>query len=118
MMLSVGFNYVVGLDIARQQAAKRRRSAQLNLLLAVVVNLFLLGFFKYSGFLIDTLNAMFSLQLTYKPVSYTHLDVYKRQGYSCASIVGCAAGPLQPSPPPMATTCRRDVYKRQPSRRA
>ena len=69
MMLSVGFNYVMGLDIARQQAAKRRRSAQFNLLLTVVVNLFLLGFFKYSGFLIDTLNAVFSLHLTYKQLA-------------------------------------------------
>ena len=52
MLFSTVFNYVMGLDIESRQLD--RKAARNSLILAVAVNLFILGFFKYSGFLIDT----------------------------------------------------------------
>ena len=59
MLFSTVFNYVMGLDIESRQLD--RKAARNSLILAVAVNLFILGFFKYSGFLIDTVNQIFSV---------------------------------------------------------
>ena len=49
--------------------------AKLGLVLACAIDLGLLAVFKYTGFLLGNAQA---------PVSYTHLDVYKRQGLRTA----------------------------------
>ncbi|GAA6491240.1 MBOAT family protein [Candidatus Bariatricus faecipullorum] len=54
LFLSVLFNYFSGLDIARKQGKKRARMR--SMLFAVCVNLLILGFFKYYGFLTESLN--------------------------------------------------------------
>ncbi|MBC8609546.1 MBOAT family O-acyltransferase [Massiliimalia timonensis] len=67
MLFSTVFNYVMGLDIESRQLD--RKAARNSLILAVAVNLFILGFFKYSGFLIDTVNQIFSVDIPYKKLS-------------------------------------------------
>ena len=61
MLLNIGFNYVTGLQLnLTKDAAKRKRA----LIGGIVVNLFTLGFFKYYGFLIETVNSLTGLKLT------------------------------------------------------
>lgn len=63
MLFSTLFNYVLGLDIARKEKeAARKRS----LIFAVIINLFILGFFKYYGFLLDIFNAITPFHLSYR----------------------------------------------------
>ncbi|WP_069988466.1 MBOAT family O-acyltransferase [Massilioclostridium coli] len=69
MLLSILFNYVMGLDIAQRNAAHRPKKAKASLIFTVVVNLFLLGFFKYAGFLIGTINDLFVVNLPYKELA-------------------------------------------------
>ena len=67
MILSMTFNYFMGRDIefnSRNAAAKKR-----SLILAVAVNLLILGFFKYYGFLIETVNSIFSTHIQYKKLA-------------------------------------------------
>lgn len=61
MLLSIAFNYLIGLDIGRHMDAPNKKRAILAA--AVVFDLLILGFFKYSNFLIDNLNGMFSLDI-------------------------------------------------------
>lgn len=56
MIFSILFNYLSGLDVARNlgNAGKARKSIIFN----IVVNMCILGFFKYEGFLLGSLNAI------------------------------------------------------------
>ena len=86
MIFSAVFHYVMGLDIERRDQPAARKWC---LVFAILVNLALLGFFKYYGFFIDTLNHVFSIQLpvrqlalpigisfyTFQAMSYL-IDVY------------------------------------------
>lgn len=63
MLFSAVFNYVMGLDI--ELAKKNKRGAKPSLIFAVAINLFILSFFKYYGFLIDTFNGIFGTEITY-----------------------------------------------------
>lgn len=90
MLISIFFNYVVGIDIHNSKAAGRKKTAKLLFVAAVVFNLFLLGFFKYSGFIVDNINSIFGTSLqnrqlplpvgisfyTFQILSYV-IDVYK-----------------------------------------
>lgn len=64
MILSILFNYVSGLDIARNLEDKQ--SARRSLIFNIVVNVALLGFFKYEGFLIDSLNGILPFKISYQ----------------------------------------------------
>lgn len=56
MLYSILFNYVMGIDIARKQ--RRGKRAGVSLFFGVAVNLLILGFFKYYGFLAENLEAL------------------------------------------------------------
>lgn len=90
MLLSILLNYVCGLDIYHKvdDPQKARRS----LIFAVVCNLLLLGFFKYYGFVMDSLNAVLPVDIPYRelplPIGisfYTFqalsyiIDVYRKE---------------------------------------
>ena len=64
LAFSVLFNYITGLEISYFKEEDRPVGARVTMILAVVVNLLLLGFFKYYGFLIDNINAVSGLHLT------------------------------------------------------
>lgn len=67
MIFSILFNYICGLDIARNlgdQAAARR-----SLIFTVAVNLCILGFFKYEGFVLDSLSAVLPVDIPYRAMA-------------------------------------------------
>lgn len=64
MILSILFNYFSGLDLARKEGRKKARRR--SLVLTVVVNLLILGFFKYYGFVLTNLNAVLPVQIPYR----------------------------------------------------
>ncbi len=88
MMLSILFNYFMGRDIDFNREDKNKKRA--SLVLAVAVNLVILGFFKYYGFFINTVNGILHLHIpcrelalpigisfyTFQTLSYI-IDVYR-----------------------------------------
>ena len=63
MLLSILFNYFSGLDIARNLQDKR--AAKWSLVFNLIINLAVLGFFKYEGFVLDTLNGILPVHISY-----------------------------------------------------
>lgn len=63
MLLSILFNYFSELDIARNLQDKR--AAKRSLVFNLIINLAVLGFFKYEGFVLDTLNGILPVHISY-----------------------------------------------------
>lgn len=98
MLFSCLFNYYMGLELERlrNDPAVCRR----NLIFAVAVNLLVLGFFKYYGFLLDSIGNLFGVVIshpqlslpigisfyTFKNLSYI-FDVYKKKTYAQHSFL-------------------------------
>jgi alginate O-acetyltransferase complex protein AlgI len=59
LLFSIGFNFILGGLIKRFEAAGRTRSVTVSLIFGIVVDLSLLGWFKYANFVVDNLNAVF-----------------------------------------------------------
>ena len=55
MILSIVLNYFCGRDI--EANADNPKKAKLSLVFALTANILILGFFKYYGFLLDTVNS-------------------------------------------------------------
>ncbi len=64
MVFSILFNYISGLDIARNLKSKEK--AKRSLIYNVGVNLLILGFFKYEGFLLDSINAVLPVDIPFR----------------------------------------------------
>ena len=93
MTLSIIFNYFAGLDIENN----RKKGV---LAFAVVINLLILGYFKYSGFVIDTINDIFKTTIrnrelplpigisfyTFQAMSYL-IDIYRNDGKAQKNIL-------------------------------
>lgn len=89
MILSTLIDYFAGRIMEKFDNNKKIR--KLALLISVVMNLSLLGIFKYSGFFIDSINSLFGVSLynpslplpigisffTFQSMSYT-IDLYRR----------------------------------------
>ena len=58
MILIILFNYFSGLQMAAQKEEENDAGVKRTLITSVVVNLLLLGFFKYWGFLLENVNAL------------------------------------------------------------
>ncbi len=69
LILSIVFNYFSGLLIAQQKEEDNAPAAKKTLVSAVVVNLLLLGFFKYWGFLIENVNALLRTSIPVRQLS-------------------------------------------------
>lgn len=89
MMLSIVMNYFCGLDIDGKQG--NPALAKRSLVSGIVMNLLVLGFFKYYGLLMETANALLPVEIPYRvlplPIGisfYTFqalsyiIDVYRR----------------------------------------
>lgn len=63
MIFSAVFNYFMAIDIRRDQV--QGKTGKATLIFTVVVNLFILCFFKYYGFLMDTVNGLFGTAIPY-----------------------------------------------------
>ena len=67
MILSIIFNYFCGRDIKEHEDDPHKAKA--GMIFAVVGNLLILGFFKYYGFLIETLNAVLPTDIPYRELA-------------------------------------------------
>ena len=67
MIFSILFNYICGLDIARN--LKDPAAAKRSLVFTVAVNLCILGFFKYEGFVLDSLSAVLPVDIPYRAMA-------------------------------------------------
>lgn len=63
MLFSAVFNYSMALDIKKEQVQGKRGKSVM--IFTVVINLFILCFFKYYGFLMDTVNSIFKSHIRY-----------------------------------------------------
>ena len=102
MCLSILFNYHLGLDMDSHRNNPKKMKGLL--IFGVVFNLFMLGFFKYSGFIADNLGSAIGQKIEYEalplPVGisfYTFqilsyvIDVYKGKVRAQSKIVNFAA---------------------------
>lgn len=69
LVLSIVFNWLSGLQIQAQKADGDHGRAKATLISAVIVDLLLLGFFKYWGFVLDNVNALLGTSLQAPNVS-------------------------------------------------
>ncbi len=67
MLISICFNFVVGRDMAFAKKSEQGKKAKSLFVFAIVFNLAVLGFFKYSDFLVENLNSLLSIKL--KPLN-------------------------------------------------
>lgn len=65
MLFSIVFNYLSGLELGAYLTQEKHKQAKAVMLVAVVMNLLVLGFFKYYGFLIDNINALLRTHIRY-----------------------------------------------------
>lgn len=63
MIFSIAFNWLAGLLVGKYRSDEKR--SKTILVISVVVNLALLGVFKYTGFVFDTLKAVFPFLRSY-----------------------------------------------------
>ncbi|MGL4989704.1 MAG: MBOAT family O-acyltransferase [Sarcina sp.] len=64
MIFTTIFDYFMGIFIGKNLENKKK--SKFLLIFTICVNLLILGFFKYFGFLIENINIIFSLDLSYK----------------------------------------------------
>ncbi len=64
LVLDIAFNYLSALQIRDHLAGGRKSLAKITLISAVAANLLLLGFFKYWGFVVENVCALFGAQVT------------------------------------------------------
>ena len=93
LVLSILLNYFCARDIKENENEPVK--AKFNVVFAVAVNLFILGFFKYYGFLLDTINAVFSTEIAYRELPLpVGISFYTFQAISY--IVDIYRGKAQP----------------------
>jgi len=64
ILVSMLFNYVLGNQLSRYEQKKKCCSKKSILIFGIIVNLALLGYFKYSDFFIENLNTVFDTDLS------------------------------------------------------
>ncbi|MEG2984894.1 MAG: MBOAT family O-acyltransferase [Peptostreptococcaceae bacterium] len=64
MIFTTVFDYLIGLLINKYR--KHKIKSRRIFIIAVIINLGILGFFKYYGFLIENINSVFSLNIGYE----------------------------------------------------
>lgn len=63
LFLSILFNYIIGIQLGSSKNFERKKRRKAYLWLGIFVNLFLLGFYKYTGFFLDIVETLFSLNV-------------------------------------------------------
>ena len=129
MMLSILLNYFCGMDI--ENKSENEAKAKRSLVFAITVNIVLLVFFKYFGFLVESANTLFGISIPYRELAlpigisfYTFqeisyiMDVYRGKVKAQQSLVNYAlyvsmfpqlvAGPI---------VCYGDIEKQLTSRK-
>lgn len=65
MIFSILINFVSGIELEYYMENQEMRKAKLACVATVVINLLILGFYKYYGFLLDNLNAVLPFEIPY-----------------------------------------------------
>lgn len=63
IVFSVLFNYITGIEIDELLEQERWTASTVTLVIGIVVNLLILGFYKYYGFIVSNINAVSGLDL-------------------------------------------------------
>ncbi len=69
MLFSILYNYVAGIEIDYHRSRGMDGRARFTFWMAVAVNLGILGFFKYYGFLLENLNAILPAEIPFRALS-------------------------------------------------
>ncbi len=69
MIFSIVYNYVCGLEMDYYKKRGNQKAAKLAFIMSVVVNLGILGFFKYYGFLLENINAVLPIEIPYRELA-------------------------------------------------
>ena len=69
LILSILFNYFTGLQMGKQKEEQDEKGLKFTLWSAVIVNLLLLGFFKYWGFVLNNVNALLGTSIPVRQLS-------------------------------------------------
>ena len=69
LILSIVFNYFTGLQMAKNKEDKDEKALKFTLWSAVIVNLLLLGFFKYWSFVIENINTLLHINIPVRQLS-------------------------------------------------
>ena len=69
MIFSILINYVTGLELEQYRRKNKRHKRRMTLIFNIVVNLGILGFFKYYGFFVENLNAVLPFDIPYKELA-------------------------------------------------
>ena len=64
LLVSISINYSAGYFIGKRRAEKDRHHARLALVMALVINMALLAYFKYFNFFIQSISAAFGVEIT------------------------------------------------------
>ena len=72
MILSIILNYFCGQDIYEKR--DNARAMKMSLMFGVIMNLLILGFFKYYGLLMDTINAILPIDIPYRVLALPIFD--------------------------------------------
>ncbi len=104
MLISIFFNYNIGIDIEHQFQNGKQGKARFLFICALIFNVFILGYFKYAGFVVENLNGIFGLSLenkelplpvgisfyTFQILSYV-IDVYLKKVKAQQKLIPFAA---------------------------
>ena len=66
LLFSIVFNYVSALELEYYKQRNRQKECRISMIVTVAINLLVLGYFKYRGFLLDNLGALFGTKIQYK----------------------------------------------------
>lgn len=69
MLFSIIFNYFGGLQIDLLKQSGDTKKLKFSFLFTLIVNLAILGFFKYYGFVLDSLNSILPFDIPYKELA-------------------------------------------------
>lgn len=66
MLFSIGFNYLSGLDLSTEENERKKK---FKFIWNIIVNLSILGFFKYYGFFLDSLESILHIKISYQELA-------------------------------------------------
>lgn len=69
MLLSIGINFISGLELESHMNAGDMNKAKYACIITAVINFLILGFYKYYGFVIESLNAVLPVDISYKELA-------------------------------------------------